>query len=48
MMRPDDGDRMLVPIEVEVPEGWDPAPPLPMGEERIWRSTDELLGGELD
>jgi len=39
----DEGARLLVPIEVEVPEGWDPSPPPPPGEERIWHPTKDLV-----
>lgn len=33
----------LVPIEVEVVEGWDPAPPLPADCKPTWYSTDDLM-----
>jgi hypothetical protein len=42
-MSSDDGERLLVPIEVEAVEGWDPSLPLPSGEKRDWQSTEDLV-----
>lgn len=40
---PDDGDRLLVPMEVEAVEGWDPAPPFPADWKPTWYDSEDLL-----
>lgn len=40
---PDDGDRLLVPVEVESVEGWDPALPLSVDWEPTWHDTEDLV-----
>ncbi|MGW2520484.1 hypothetical protein ACWC09_26415 [Streptomyces sp. NPDC001617] len=39
----DTGDALLVPVEVEAIEGWDPAPPLPDGWKPTWYDTADLV-----
>lgn len=39
----DTGDAVLVPIDVEAVEGWDPAPPLSADWKPAWYSTDHLM-----
>lgn len=39
----DDGARLLVPVEVEAVEGWDPSPPLPPDWEPTWYDTEDLM-----
>lgn len=39
----DDGARLLVPVEVEAVEGWDPSPPLPSDWEPTWYDTEDLM-----